>query len=175
MFFQGNSIDYKRSLQLRQIRPNSTNMIFVVHIWGVKYGWVGYPKCNYNVELKLDGRFWIIGLDFFVVAPLDQEYALAALKGFPKNWLKKNPTKIECCGARFSHKHYKGSPSKTTKRIFSVEGGYSPVPLSFFGQNDFSLGVPPNSAKKNRYFWSKTPILGLCLPHLVLKCFGLFR
>ena len=42
-----------------------------------------------------------------------------------------------------------GSPSKTTKRIFSVKGGgYPPFPLSFFEHNDFPLREAPNSVKE---------------------------
>ena len=79
MFFQGNSIDYKRSAQLRQIRPNSTNMIFVVHIWAGQIWLSGLSQCRTETRWQiLDYRS--LNLIFFVLAPLDQEYALAALK-----------------------------------------------------------------------------------------------
>ena len=57
----------------------------------------------------------------------------------------------------------------TTSRIFSIKGGGTgfwvshPMLLSFLQQKKFPFraGVLANSAKKNRYFWSKTLFLAL--------------
>ena len=74
-------------------------------------------------------------------------------KGAWENYKRRQTDNLKlanlCWGIKFEKCH-KGGFQKLLSGFFPLRGGYPPIPLSFFGHNDFPLrggGVPPNFIK----------------------------
>ena len=69
----------------------------------------------------------------------------------------KRDKELSCCISQTQHNYSKdlvhdgNSTKERRKKLPSGGGGYPPIPINFFGQNDFPLRggvVPPNSIKE---------------------------
>ena len=80
----------------------------------------------------------------------------------------KRDKELSCCISQTQHNYSKdlvhdgNSTKERRKKLPSVGGGYPPIPINFFGQNDFPLrggGYPPipprKKSAKNSYFLAK--------------------